>query len=51
MILGILIFSVLISFVSFLISKKINFCDRSEIAAYLAITAWGSLMYGLYISG
>jgi hypothetical protein len=51
MILGILIFSVLVFFVSFLISKRISLYDRSEIASYMAIIAWGSLIFGLFIAG
>ncbi len=51
MLLSIFIFSVIVSFVSFLISKRIRSYDRSEIATYMVLIAWGSLMFGLYISG
>lgn len=50
MLIGILMFSVLIFFVSFLISRRYRSYDRSEIATYTVIIAWGSLMFGLFIS-
>jgi len=51
MLFSMLIFSVLISLISFLISKRHNHYDRSEIATYVVLVAWGSLLFGLSISG
>jgi len=49
MLLSILIFSVAVFFVSFLISKRYSVFDRTEIATYMVIIAWGSLLFGLFI--
>ncbi|HMK60085.1 MAG TPA: hypothetical protein VK452_02930 [Dissulfurispiraceae bacterium] len=50
MIVSILIFGLLIFTVTFLISKRSVVCERSEIATYLSVIAWGSMVFGLYIS-
>lgn len=50
MLLSILIFSVMVSFISFLISKKHRAYDRAEIATYMVLVAWGSLMFGMFMS-
>jgi hypothetical protein len=50
MLFSVLIFSVLIAFISFLISKRHNHYDRSELATYVVLIAWGSLLFGLFIS-
>lgn len=50
MILGVLIFSIIVFAISYLISKA-NGIDRGKLALYITLIAWGSLMFGLCISG
>ncbi|HMK57122.1 MAG TPA: hypothetical protein VK448_10840 [Dissulfurispiraceae bacterium] len=50
MIASVLIFGLLIFAVSFLVSKKSVVCERSEIATYVSVIAWGSMVFGLFIS-
>jgi hypothetical protein len=49
MVMGVLIFSIVTFFISFLIGRMNEF-DKGRIAAYVAMIAWGSLLYGLYLS-
>jgi len=49
MVMGILGFAIVAFFVSFLIGR-INDVDKGKVAAYVTLIAWGSLLYGLYLS-
>ncbi len=49
MIIGVLIFAVLSFVFSFLIAKSRDF-DKGKLAMSVTLIAWGSLIYGLYIS-
>ena len=51
MLFSILLFSVIISSISFLISKRHGLYDKSEIATYVVLIAWGSLLFGMFVSG
>jgi hypothetical protein len=46
---GVLVFSVVTFFLSFLIGRTRDF-DRSKIASYVSIIAWSSLLFGMYIA-
>jgi hypothetical protein len=46
---GILIFAIVTVIVSFLAGRANDF-DRGKIATYMTLIAWGSLLYGLYLS-
>jgi len=50
MITGILVFGLVIFVMSFFISKRSNVCEKGEIATYIALIAWGAMVFGLYIS-
>jgi len=50
MITGILVFGLVIFVMSFFISKRSNVCEKGEIATYIALIAWGSMVFGLYVS-
>jgi len=47
---GMLAFSVVIFWISVVISKRRDKMERSEIATYLVLIAWGSLLYGLFLA-
>jgi hypothetical protein len=49
LILSILFFAVVTFFVSFLVGRM-NDLDRGKIATSMTLVAWGSLLYGLYLS-
>ncbi len=50
MIAGVMAFGLVIFILSFFISKRTKVCEKGEIATYVALVAWGSLMFGLFIS-
>jgi hypothetical protein len=50
MITGVLVFGLVIFVMSFFISKRSNVCEKGEIATYIALIAWGSMVFGLYVS-
>lgn len=50
MIASVLIFGMLVFIVSLLISKRSAVCEKGEIATYVAVIAWGSMVFGLFIS-
>ncbi len=45
---GVLVFAIITFFVSFLIGRTGEF-DKGKVAAYIALIAWGSMIFGLYI--
>jgi len=47
---GMLAFSVIIILISAIISKRRDKMDRAEIATYIVIIAWGSLLWGLFLA-
>lgn len=50
MIAGVLIFSVLVAIASALIVKKRDTMDGTEIATYIVLIAWGSLVWGFFLA-
>ena len=50
MVVGMLTFSVAIILISAVISKSRDNMDRAEIATYIVIIAWGSLLFGLFLA-
>jgi hypothetical protein len=48
-VIGVLIFAIVTFFTSFLLGRINNF-DKGKIATYVTLIAWGSLLYGLYLS-
>jgi len=48
MVFGILAFSIVTFFVSFLLGR-LKDQDNGRVAAFTTLVAWGSLMYGLYL--
>ena len=50
MVVGMLAFSVVIILISAVISKRRDKMDRAEIATYIVLIAWGSLLWGLYLA-
>ncbi len=49
MVMGILVFAIVTFFIPFLIGRIIDF-DKGKVATYVTLIAWGSLLYGLYLS-
>ncbi len=49
MITGVLIFAIVTFFISFLINRTNDF-DKGKLATYVTLIAWGSLLYGLFLS-
>lgn len=49
MVMGVLIFAIATFFMSFLINRTNDF-DKGKLATYVTLIAWGSLLYGLYLS-
>jgi hypothetical protein len=47
---GVLAFSVVVVITSALITKRRDKMDGAEIATYVVIIAWGSLVWGLFLS-
>lgn len=50
MIASVLVFGLLVFMISLMIAKRSDVCEKGEIATYIALIAWGSLVFGLYIS-
>jgi len=46
---GILAFSVIIILISAVVSKRRDKMDRAEIATYIVLIGWGSLLWGLFL--
>jgi hypothetical protein len=46
MIVGVLVFSIVVSAMSYLITKP-KALDRGQLALYITLIAWGSLLFGL----
>ena len=49
LVVGILAFSVVVILISAVISKRHDKMERSEIATYIVLIAWGSLLFGLFL--
>jgi hypothetical protein len=49
MIAGVLLFAIVTFFLSFLIGRA-NDVDKGKAATTVTLVAWGSLLYGLYLS-
>ncbi len=49
MIVSMLVFALAAFCLSFLIGRSKNM-DRGQIAVYVTLVAWGSLLYGLYMA-
>jgi len=49
MVMGVLVFSIVTFFVSFLIARTNDF-DKGKVATYVTLIAWSSLLYGLYLA-
>jgi hypothetical protein len=47
---GMLLFSILAIGISFVIFKKYETLERAEVSTYIALVAWGSLLFGFFIS-
>lgn len=47
MIIGILLFSVAVFLLSFQIVKKQQRLDQAELAMYIVLIAWGSMIFGI----
>jgi hypothetical protein len=47
---GMLAFSVIVVIISALITTRRDKMDGAEIATYVVIIAWGSLVWGLFLS-
>ena len=50
MFIGALLFSVIVVIITFLIAKRRDKMDGSEIATYVVIIAWVSFLWGLFLS-
>ena len=50
LIIGVLAFSVLIVFVSAVISKRRAKMEKSELATYIVLIAWASLILGFFLA-
>ncbi len=46
---GMLVFALAVFFLSFLVGRSKDW-DRGQIAVYVTLVAWGSLLYGLYMA-
>jgi uncharacterized membrane protein len=49
MVAGVLFFAIVTFFLSFLVARTSD-GDKGKFAATVALVAWGSLLYGLYLS-
>jgi hypothetical protein len=47
---GVLAFGVIVVIISALIAKRRNKMEGTEIATYVVIIAWGSLLWGIFLS-
>ena len=50
MITGVLVFGVIIVMISAVITRKRDELEASEIATYVVLIAWGSLLWGFFLS-
>jgi hypothetical protein len=50
LLIGMLLFSILAIVVSFVIFKKYETLERAEVSTYIALIAWGSLLFGYFMS-
>jgi len=50
MIASVLVFGLVVFLISLAIARKSDVCENGEIATYIAVIAWGSMVFGLYIS-
>ena len=51
MFIGLLFFSVLIMVSSVIMLRRHERLEKAALMSYLALSAWGSLLYGILISG
>jgi hypothetical protein len=49
MVAGVLFFAIVTFFLSFLVART-NDVDKGKFATTVTLVAWGSLLYGLYLS-
>jgi hypothetical protein len=49
MVAGVLFFAIVTFFLSFLVGRT-NDVDKGKFATYVTLIAWGSLLYGMYLS-
>ena len=47
---GVLLFSVIVVIISALILKRYEKMEKAETVTYVVLIAWGSLMWGLFLS-
>jgi hypothetical protein len=47
---GVILFGVIIIFTSAVITKRRDKMEASEIATYIVLVAWGSLLWGFFLS-
>jgi hypothetical protein len=47
---GIVIFSAVVTAVALGVFRKYEALERAEVSAYVALVAWGSLLFGLFIA-
>ncbi len=50
MIAGVLFYGLIVFILSYSISKRSAACEKGEVATYIALVAWGSLIFGLFVS-
>jgi hypothetical protein len=50
MCIGILVFSILAGAVTLLIFRKYETFEKAELSTYVALIAWGSLLFGLFMA-
>ena len=50
LIINILVFTAIVAFLSYYVSKKHERMERAEIATYIVIIAWGALAFGMYMA-
>ena len=51
MFIGILFYSMLIIVISMIIFRRYEKIEKAELLSYLTLSAWGSLLYGIFITG
>jgi hypothetical protein len=47
---GLLLFSLLVTGVSFRIFRKVQVLEKAELSCYILFIAWGSLFFGLFLA-
>jgi len=50
MIASVLVFGLVVFLVSLAVARKSDVCENCEITTYIAVIAWGSMVFGLYIA-